>query len=258
MGFIEFGRKINKNMSYGLEKYNLTKLHSIGKSLGLRQRRSKKDMIADITSAFSEYEEYKRDKIDKYERLSQLGEKGKEGTTYLVKNTKTGEKQAMKTFKKSKSSTTLKKEYRLQRRAGKAGIAPQVHDIDIVSKYIVMDKMDKHLLDALRGEQKGVLYKYQQKRIFEIFQTLDNIGVFHGDANLNNYMLKGKVIYLIDYGFSKEITNKLKSKLKTDHPNAEIMLLGFILKLKERKLPEDSYKYLSSKLPKETRQKFQL
>ena len=57
-------------------------------------------------------------------------------------------------------------------------------------------------------------------------------------------MLKGKKIYLIDYGFAKEINSKLIKKLKTDTPNIKIMLLGFILKLKELNCPSTSYDFL--------------
>ena len=46
-------------------------------------------------------------------------------------------------------------------------------------------------------------------------------------------MLKDNNIYIIDFGFSKEINSKLIRKLGTDSPNLRIMTLGFILKLKE-------------------------
>jgi predicted Ser/Thr protein kinase len=211
-------------------------------------------MITDISAAFSEYEDYRRDKVDRYTKVRQLGNRGKEGTTYLVTDEK-GQELAMKTFRKTKSSATLKKEYKLQKKGGKAGVSPRVYGYDQVSKYIVMDVMDRHLLDVMR-DQKGVLRKYQQKRILDIYHKLDEIGVFHGDANLANYMLKGREIYIIDYGFAKPIDDRLCRKLGTKTPNADLMLLGFVLKLKEFECPPDSYKYLIPYIPKGDREKF--
>ena len=241
-------------MTYSLEKYTLTQLKEIATELGIKTRRNKADMIKDISSAFQEYEEYRETKLEKYKKLKQIGNKGKEGITFLVE-TKNGDTFAMKTFRKTKSSQTLKKEYKLQKKAGKAGIAPKVIDYDTVSKYIVMEKMDKHLLDVIQL-QKGVLLKYQQKRILEIFQGLDEIKVFHGDANLANYMLKGKQIYLIDYGFAKEIDDRLIKNLKTETPNLEFMLLGFVLKLKEFGCDLSNFNYLTKKISEKNREKF--
>lgn len=243
-------------MSYNLEKYNLKELRNIAKKMELPPRRSKKEMIEDISNAFREYEEYKKEKLDKYTRHKQLGHKGKEGTTYLVTDNK-GRELAMKTFRRGKSSNTLKQEYYLQKKASKAHVSPRVYDYDTVSKYIVMEKMDCHLHEVI-DKQKGVLHKYQQKRIIEIFKTLDKIGVFHNDANIYNYMLKGKEIYIIDFGFSKEITPRLVTQLKTNKPNMKLMLLGFVLKLKEMKLPSRSYSELIKYIDSEDLQRFQI
>lgn len=245
------------NTNYGLEKYSLPELRKIADEMHLRPRRSKQSMIEDISQAFSEYEQYRKEKVDKYTRIRQLGNVGKEGTTYLVKD-KRGKEYAMKTFRKTKSSNTLKKEYKLQRKAGKAGISPKVYDYDTVSKYIIMDVMDGgHLIDVMK-KQRGTLYKYQQERIIDIFNTLDEIGIFHGDANMTNYMLKGKQIYIIDYGFAKPIDARLVRSLKTDNPNKTLMLLGFILKLKEMKCPPSAYKHLTRHIPDGDRKKFEL
>lgn len=241
---------------YRLEKYNLTELKKMAARMDIPARRSKTEMIGDISNAFSEYEDYKKDKIDKYSRQKQLGDKGKEGTTYLVTDSH-GKEYAMKTFRKTKSSSRLHKEYSLQRKAAKAGVAPRVYDYDTVGKWILMEKMDKHLHEQIEGE-KGVLHKKQQLRLLEIFKKLDEAGVFHNDANICNYMIKDGEIYLIDYGFSKEITTKLKKKLDTDRPNGRLMLIGLILKLKEMSLPEKSYKYLIRQVDKEDRIKFGL
>lgn len=243
-------------MPYNLEEYSLRELRAMGERMDLAPRRSKQEMINDITIAFDEYEEYKRNKLDRYERKRQLGHRGKEGITYLVVDTKNRE-YAMKTFRKGKASSTLKREYALQRIASKKGVAPRVFDYDTVSKYIVMEKMDGHLHDEI-ARHKGVLYKYQQMRIIEIFSLLDSAKVFHNDANICNYMLKDKQIYLIDYGFAKEITPKVAKSLGTEHPNMTLMLLGLVLKLKEMNLAETSYKYLKACLSAETVMRFRL
>jgi len=243
-------------MSYGLEQHSLSYLREMGKEMGLPSRRSKDQMISDIETAFTEYESYHKNKVDKYKRIKQLGHKGQQGITYLVVDEK-GQEFAMKTFRKSKSSAMLKKEYKLQKKAGKAGVSPRVYEYDTVSKYIVMDIMDGHLLDVMKS-QKGTLRRYQQKRILEIFRILDEIGVFHGDANLANYMLKGKDIYMIDYGFGKEIDSRLCHKLGTETPNQALMLLGLVLKLKEFDCPPSSYKYLLPHIPEGDQIKFGL
>lgn len=244
-------------MSYQLEKYNLHILKKIAEKMGLPLRRSKAEMIADISDAFREYEEYKLEKIDKYTRQKQLGEKGKEGTTYLVID-KNDKEYAMKTFRKSKSSDTLKREYYLQKKAAKAGVAPKVYDYDTVNKWILMEKMEHHLMDLI-AQKKGILRKSQQERIIDLFHRLDKVGVFHGDANVANYMLDKKgEIYMIDYGFSREITPSLIKKLRTDQPNYKLMTIGLILKLKDINLPPKSYKYLLRHVSDEDKKKYNI
>ena len=244
-------------MDYSLlEKTTYSDLKKMSKEMGLLTRKSKSEYIADIKDAFGEYEKYKNTKVDKYTKIRQLGNKGKEGVTYLVKDEKNREF-AMKTFRKTKSSNTLKNEYILQKKASKEGISPRVVEYDSVSKYIVMEKMDIHLVDVMK-KQKGSLLRSQQYQIIDIFEKLDKAGVFHADSNLLNYMLKGKNIYLIDFGFSKEITPKLCKKLGTNTPNMKIMTLGFILKLKELKYPSSSWKYLRKYISEEELKRFNI
>ena len=123
--------------------------------MGISPKRNKGNYIESISKAFTEYEEYKKEKIDKYTKIEQIGLKGKEGTTYLVKDKK-GKEYAMKTFRKTKSSAKLQKEVELQEKMSKLGVAPKIYDYDVVSKYIVMEKMDKHLFQG-----KYVLTKEQ-------------------------------------------------------------------------------------------------
>lgn len=241
---------------YNLESYNLTELKEMASRMDLPARKGKKEMIKDITDAFLEYEEYKKDKVDKYTRKYQLGNKGKEGITYLVID-KNGKEYAMKTFRKGKSSTNLTKECELQKLAASVGVAPRVYDYDTVGKWILMEKMDGHLFEKIK-EDKGVVKKRDQQRLLEIFENLDKVGVFHNDANICNYMLKNDQIYLIDYGFSKEIVPQLKKKLGTDRPNKKLMLIGLILKFKEMGLGEKSYRYLLKEVDKADIDKYNL
>ena len=241
-------------MDYSLlEKTSFGELKKMAKDMGLESKRSCKEYVTTIQKALQEYEQYKKNKVDKYTRIRQLGNKGKEGICYLVKDSKNKEF-AMKTFRKTKSSNTLKIEYTLQKKASSEGISPRVVEYDSVSKYIVMEKMDHHLLDVMK-KQNGNLTKTQQFQIIEIYHKLDEVKIFHGDSNLLNYMVKGKRIYIIDFGFSKEINEKFIKKLGST-PNIKLMTLGFILKLKELKCPSTAWKYLKKYVSEENIKKF--
>jgi tRNA A-37 threonylcarbamoyl transferase component Bud32 len=237
-----------------LEKYTCTELRLMAEKMDLRIYRGKSDLIREITEAFREYEAYKKDKIDKYERCEQLGEKGKEGTTFLVR-TKDGSEYAMKTFRKQKSSTNLRREADLQKMVATLGVSPQVIEIDTVSKYIVMEKLDLHFVDLLK-QQNGILTKRQQKQIISIYKKMDRARVFHGDANLLNYMYKGDKLYIIDFGMAREITPSLIKKLGTETPNMHIMSLGMALKLRDLKCPSRSYSYIVKHLCEDQRSQF--
>jgi tRNA A-37 threonylcarbamoyl transferase component Bud32 len=238
------------------DKCNFEELKDIALKMDIKIPKSKSFLKLSIIDAFKEYESYKKDKIDKYKKLEQIGNKGKEGITYLVE-TNDGLQYAMKTFKKTKSSDTLKKEAMLQQKAADFGLAPKVIDTDTVSKYIVMEKLDTHLLDYLNN-QKGIFTQKQQKQIIQIFKGLDKSGVFHGDSNILNYMYKNNKLYIIDFGFAKEIDSNLVAKLKTKNPNIDIMTLGFILKLKEMNCPAESYSYLLQFVKEDDKIQFKL
>ena len=242
-------------MNYNkLDDLTYQEIKEICENMGLKIKHNKEDMLKDIISAFKKYEKYKKSKIDKYIRDKQIGNKGKEGITYLV-HTKNGNEYAMKTFRPQKSSSKIRQEVHLQQLAANLGIAPNVIDFDTVSKYIVMDKMDKHLVDVI-SKQSGVLSKTNQKQIISIYKKLDEANVFHGDANPLNYMFNGKQLYIIDFGMSKEITNSLIKKLGTSTPNIHIMTLGLVLKLKEMNCVPDSYSYLKKFISEEQCKQF--
>jgi hypothetical protein len=106
--------------------------------------------------------------------------------------------------------------------------------------------------------QKGNVTKIQQCQIIEIYKKLDEVKVFHGDSNLLNYMIKDKKIYIIDFGYSKEINDKFIKKIGSSTPNIKLMTLGFILKLKELKCSPHSWKYLKKYLSEEDIERFQI
>jgi len=239
-----------------LEQTSFEDLKKMAKDMSLNTHRSKAGYIKDIQKAFEEYEKYKENKVDKYTRIRQLGNKGKEGTTYLVVDKK-GREFAMKTFRKTKSSNMLKTEYALQKKAASVGISPRVVEYDSISKYIVMEKMDCHLVEILKKNKTRLSRNYQYQ-ILEIFEKLDEVKVFHGDSNILNYMIKDGKVYIIDFGFSKEISDRLVKKLGTSTPNSNIMTLGLILKLKELNCDPFSWKFLIKKLSNEEIEKFQI
>ena len=239
-----------------LNNLNFNEIKDMAKNMYLPSRRSKKEYINDIIEAFQEYEDYKRYKIDKYKKIRKLGNEGKEGITYLVKNRR-GKEFAMKTFKKNKSSNTLLAEYNFQKIASKYGISPKVYEYDTVSKYIVMEKMNYHMYDTIKSHNGKLLIKYQ-RQIIDIFKKLDECKVFHGDSNILNYMLKDDKLYIIDFGFSKKITDKLCIKLNTKFPNLDIMTLGLILKLRELKCDPSSWKYLKKHISDDNIKAFQI
>ena len=195
-------------------------------------------------------------KINKYTKCEQLGNTGKEGVTYLVKN-ENGDEYAMKTFKKTKSSARLQNEANLQIKSSEYEISPKIIEVNVEEKYIVMEKLDRHLFDVMK-KQNGNLTKLQQQQIIKIYKNLDKAGVFHGDSNILNYMYKERKLFMIDFGMSKYIDDNLIKKVGTRNPNLDLMTLGFILKLKELKCPETSYSHLLTYVSELDKEKYKL
>ena len=184
-------------------------------------------------------------------KLPCLG-KGREAVTYLV-----NKKYAMKKFKSTKSATNIEREGLLQKLASRTGLSPTVIKINKVDKYILMEKMDYHLVDEMK-KRNGNLTKKQQMDIIHIYKSLDRIGIFHADSNIMNYMYKNGKLYIIDFGLSRLVDDKLIKQYNTDKPNMTFMLLGFVLKLKELNCPSTSYAFLAKYLDKEVVKKFDL
>lgn len=226
-----------------LENLTKSELVEITTELGIASRRKKSDIIGDIRVA----------KHENYRLGEQLGESGKDATTYSVK---VGRKSfAMKQFKSRKSVKRMTEEADLQIRAADIGISPKIYDVDTEHKYIVMDKLDKHLVDV-QGEK--IISREHQKQLIQLYDKLDVEGIFHGDANPLNYMIKGKKLFVIDFGMSKKITPQLERKFNTSRPNVRIMTLGMILKFKKMGYPETSYEYLIGFISDEIRHQFGL
>ena len=221
----------------------IDELRDIAKSLNLGScdTLTKHELLVAISHKLSP-----KQQPSKYKVGNQIGNSGKEAKTYSV-TTKTNDEYAMKTFRKNKSGNRITEEVEFQKRCAEVGISPKIIDYDTSEKFIVMEKMEGHLYDIIASKE-GLISEKIQARIVDIFKLLDKAGVFHGDANILNYMYKRGKIYIIDFGFSKEIDDALKKKLNSDTPNMHIMLAGFIIKLKEMGCPESSYSILSKHL----------
>ena len=139
----------------------------------------------------------------------------------------------------------------MQELAYEVGISPKPIDINIYRKYILMEKLDTHLIDVTKPKQ---LTLDNQKQLITIYKKLDNIHIFHGDPNPLNYMIKNKRLYVIDFGMSKYINSSMKKKVKSEKPNIELMTLSMVMKLKNMNFPESSYKYLIKHIPEEYQQ----
>lgn len=226
-----------------LNNMNKNELIKVAKQLEISYTGTKKIIIDNILDRRKE----------QYIIINQLGDAGKDAKTYCVK---LGRKQyAMKQFKPRKSVKKIEDEVELQLIAAKAKISPVILEVNEKYKYIVMEKLDKHLID-IHDEKKISLD--HQKQLIKIYKILDEQGIFHGDPNPLNYMIKNKKLYVIDFGMSKKIDSKLEKKLNTNQPNLTIMTLAMVLKLKAMNYPKDSYSYLLSHIPVETRDKFHL
>ena len=215
-----------------LETFKFSELRRIAADMDLPKQKDSAGYLKVITAAFREYEKYKRDKIDRYTKLHQLGTQGKEGTVYLVRDNRTGKEHAMKCFRESKSSKTLLREITLQKEASEIGVCPKILDYDTISKYIVMEKLDQRLYDIMKKKDGALSHNYQ-KQMISIFDKLDGIGIFHNDASPLNFMVNGKKLYIIDFGFARKVDSYLVKKYDTRKPNMKFMPVGFLLKMRE-------------------------
>lgn len=187
-------------------------------------------------------------------KVAQLGVPGKEGTVFLVLDTN-GNKYAMKTFRKRKSGKTLEKEAYYQYLASKRGISPRIIEYNQEEKYIVMDVLDKTLTELLK-EQKGELTRDQQEQIINLYIHLDDIGVMINDGNPLNIMEKKGRLYFIDYGFAKFTDHKDFAKYK--HPNYQLMPLGLLMWMRDKKTPTKQWTYIREQIDPSVYQKMKI
>lgn len=185
-----------------------------------------------------------------YIRLSQLGKPGKEGTVYLVSHPTTMKSYAMKTFRKKKSGKTLEKEAYFQYLASMQGISPRIIEYNPVEKYIVMEALNRTLLDVIKTQ--GTLTVDQQRQIIQLYRQLDSIGVMLNDANPLNIMEKDGKLYTIDYGFAKFTDHK--DFKDYPYPNFQLMPLGLLLWMKKR-YPTKTWTVIRNAISPEVRMK---
>tara|TARA_B110000495_G_C22916880_1_gene535612 strand:- start:306 stop:1043 length:738 start_codon:yes stop_codon:yes gene_type:complete len=227
---------------------NIAKQMEIDKELHNFNKLNKKQFIKYIINCFQKISQ------SNYKKICQIGNKGKEGVCYVVNYN--GRKRVMKQFKKNKSSKNILLEYQLQKKASKHHISPRVYHVDTDNKCIIMEKMDQNLFEILR-QSNGELSENLQNYIVYIIDKLDKIGIFHGDPNPSNFMVKNKKLYIIDYGFGRNIDQKLINKHNTKHINQKFMILGLILQLKQL-FNRTDYHILKKYINDENIKKFQL
>jgi serine/threonine protein kinase len=212
----------------------------------------KKERLAELIKLYEDYPPPKISDTSNYIREEQLGVSGKEGTTFKV--TLNDKVYAMKTFKKTKSGNTLIKEAYLQHEASLENITPHIYAIDVDNKCIVMDCLDKTLINVLQ-EQKGRMTEIQQLQLLRLYYKMDQIGLVHNDANPLNIMTKGDKLHLIDFGFTKRSEHtKFKSY---DNPNWDIMPLGLLLWVKD-KCPTKNWKFMRGSVPRQLYNKLKI
>lgn len=196
---------------------------------------NKDELKSRIMRKFNVYKRYKNKTLNTFTKIRKIGTKSKEGICYIVEDNDKS-RYVMKEFPKKKSYKSIRKEAEFQSLASSENIAPFVHNIDLVHKYIVMDIMDIHLTEHLENTN-GKLSKKHQKEILNIFKTLDNLKIEYLDPNIQNFMMREGKIYLIDYGMCKMIKDDSK-------PNMTLLKTAFVIHLKEAGCHESSYSLL--------------
>ncbi len=189
------------------------------------------------------FSKLRNDGPNTYANIGQLGSPGKEGIVYLVMG-QDEKLYAMKTFRKTKSGNTIEREAYFQFLAAQNGIAPKIIEYNPVEKYIVMERLDKTLVELLK-EQKNVLTKSQQEKIIELYDSLDEIGIMVDDSNPRNIMIKNDRFYMIDYGFAKYTTDKSYQGYK--RPNFTILTIGLLTWVKDT-IPTKTWTYIRSQV----------
>ncbi len=215
---------MNRELITDLERLSYADLSKIARTFQV-QGTSKTDLIQNIYMRYCDVKKYIG-----YTFVKQLGMEGIDGRTFLATD-KDGNEVAVKIFKKTKKSSSIEREVKMQTIASEAGISPKILEYNSDGKYIVMEKLNVNLFDCFK-EQKGQLTSSQQRAVLRLFKKLDECGVFHGDPNPLNFMRKDSKWYIIDFGFSKPINHRTIAKYGNT-PNMTYMPLGFSLKLRK-------------------------
>lgn len=205
----------------------------------------KEQLVKLIQTRFKEIDSRQITKVKK------LGVEGKDGTVWLIKYKPTisskPKEYALKQFKSRKSSGEIQREAELQIISSKVGISPRVIEVDILSKYIIMEYIEgDSLFDTLK-KSNGAMSIHDQINFVKVIDKLDEIGVYHGDPSPLNFMYdKNKNLKIIDFGFGKKMDNTDPNK------NRKSMLLGFILKMKQIGVNVDkNYSYIKKHIDSE-------
>ena len=208
---------------------NDLKKHAVGLELGNCKQLKKEQIIKKISTELKNYDKYCKQESSKYITISKIDQiDGKNSVCYNVKKKYGRNIYVKKTFKKNKSGKKIIQEAKIQDIAFKLDVAPKIIEYNIIDNYIIMEKLDKHLISINILNKNLKLSKQQQHRIVEIFKLLSTEKIIHGDTHVFNFMLKNEKIYLIDYGNSR-ICNK-----KSEKDIFEYNLLSFIYPLYEK------------------------
>lgn len=98
-----------------------------------------------------------------------------------------------------------------QNKAAQAGLAPAIYGFDNERNVVVMAPLAQTLKDKIA--ETGEFTIDDQCQYVALMYELDNIGVFHNDYKLDNFMFDQQgVLYAIDFGLSKPIDQVMMFK----------------------------------------------
>lgn len=142
---------------------------------------------------------------DKYALHGQLGHSGKDKAVFRATCRVTHESVAVACYHKTKGKS-IQVEAQQQRRASAVGVAPQLLEVDLRQRRLVMELMPGGTLIDVAKRQKG-LTTSQQQRIIQLLRCLGapeaagGAGLRHGDCgNPANYVTSADgTLFLIDF-----------------------------------------------------------
>lgn len=208
-----------------IQQLSLKELYQIANAFSLTRSSKKSEMVKIIENHY-----YELQRFISYKYIRQLGHEGKDGRTFLALD-KSNKEVAIKIFKPNKSTRQIEQEASFQSHASTFNITPKVIEYNGRGKYIVMEKLDTTLYSLFR-KQDGQLTLKQQQQLISLFKVLDKTGIFHADPNPLNFMYKRNKLYIIDFGFAKSITTRVKQSYG-ENPNLKYLTRGLCLKLRK-------------------------